>query len=252
MRITSGGELLINTTSDAGDYKLQVNGNTYGVGNYYMNFSQDALTRLHIRNINTGGAAYVETTFETANGQGAVGKLGPNISYKTSSANSTFLYNGATYGDISILNDNGTGKIVMAAGGSSTAQFTLTSSGNVETTGSIKTAAPSGGTAAAWKLGERVASAGVTFNDQQYIQLRAGNGTQKEHREERPAMVEAEPTPPIEEKVERRVVVAKRPRLGGFERHGGPPGPQGGITGGFSPNGGLHAGDSGEFGKRGR
>ncbi len=28
MRITSGGELLINTTSDAGDYKLQVNGNT--------------------------------------------------------------------------------------------------------------------------------------------------------------------------------------------------------------------------------
>jgi hypothetical protein len=29
MRITSGGELLINTTSDAGDYKLQVNGNVY-------------------------------------------------------------------------------------------------------------------------------------------------------------------------------------------------------------------------------
>jgi hypothetical protein len=27
MRITSGGELLINTTTDAGDYKLQVNGN---------------------------------------------------------------------------------------------------------------------------------------------------------------------------------------------------------------------------------
>jgi hypothetical protein len=73
-----------------------------------------------------------------------------------------------------------------------------------------------------------------------------------EHREERPAMVEAEPTPPIEEKVERRVVVVKRPRLGGVERRGGPPGPPGGITGGFSPNGGLHAGDSGEFGKRGR
>jgi len=32
MRITSGGELLINTTSDAGDYKLQVNGNTYTNG----------------------------------------------------------------------------------------------------------------------------------------------------------------------------------------------------------------------------
>jgi hypothetical protein len=36
LRITSGGELLINTTSDAGDYKLQVNGNIYisGRGNY--------------------------------------------------------------------------------------------------------------------------------------------------------------------------------------------------------------------------
>jgi hypothetical protein len=32
MRITSGGELLINTTSDAGDYKLQVNGNTLTSG----------------------------------------------------------------------------------------------------------------------------------------------------------------------------------------------------------------------------
>lgn len=30
MRITSLGELLINTTSDAGDYKLQVNGTAYG------------------------------------------------------------------------------------------------------------------------------------------------------------------------------------------------------------------------------
>jgi hypothetical protein len=36
MRITSGGELLINTTSDAGDYKLQVNGNTYGNGTAYF------------------------------------------------------------------------------------------------------------------------------------------------------------------------------------------------------------------------
>jgi hypothetical protein len=32
MRITSGGELLINTTSDAGDYGLQVNGNGWFTG----------------------------------------------------------------------------------------------------------------------------------------------------------------------------------------------------------------------------
>ena len=36
MRITSGGELLINTTSDAGDYKLQVNGNAYVSGTSYL------------------------------------------------------------------------------------------------------------------------------------------------------------------------------------------------------------------------
>ncbi len=36
MRVTSAGELLINTTSDAGDYKLQVNGNTYGNGTAYF------------------------------------------------------------------------------------------------------------------------------------------------------------------------------------------------------------------------
>jgi hypothetical protein len=35
MRITSSGELLINTTSDAGDYKLQVNGNVYSNGNFF-------------------------------------------------------------------------------------------------------------------------------------------------------------------------------------------------------------------------
>ena len=32
MRVTDAGELLINTTSDAGDYKLQVNGSIYSTG----------------------------------------------------------------------------------------------------------------------------------------------------------------------------------------------------------------------------
>lgn len=64
-------------------------------------------------------------------------------------------------------------------------------------------------------------------------------------REERPTVVEAEPVAPIEDTVERRVVV-KPPRLGGVERPGGPAGPPGGITGGF----GMSAYGGGEFGGR--
>ena len=63
--------------------------------------------------------------------------------------------------------------------------------------------------------------------------------------EERPAMVEAEPTPPIEEKVERRVV-AKRPRLGGDGGQGLELGPPPGFWAGHGGSG------SGEFGSRSR
>jgi hypothetical protein len=163
MRITSGGELLIGTTTDVGDFKLQM------AGSAHINLSQDSLTRMYIKNINTGSAAYVETTFETANGSGAVGKLGPNISYKTSTSNSTFLYNGASYGDISILNDNTNGKISMATGGSSSAQFTLTSGGNVEIEiGSIKTGEPDTGWGrAAIKIGASVS--GEAFDVTRYL-----------------------------------------------------------------------------------
>ncbi len=44
MRITSGGELLLNTTTDAGDYKLQVNGNAYILGSLSTKSSTTAAT----------------------------------------------------------------------------------------------------------------------------------------------------------------------------------------------------------------
>jgi hypothetical protein len=119
MRITSGGELLINTTSDAGDYKLQVNGNGLFTGRLLVN--------------NAADDADIAMTIKAPSG---VGKY-----------------------------------IMFGRDASDIAKFTLSSSGDIVTGGSIKTAAPSAGNAAAWKLGERVASAGVTFNDQQYIQL---------------------------------------------------------------------------------
>jgi hypothetical protein len=126
MRITSGGELLINTTSDAGDYKLQVNGGVYmGIPTVFAaNYSQ---------------IIFSETT----------GNTNSVIFYDNVSATKTLTFRVNSGSDA----------------------MTLAGSGNLTLSGSIKTAAPSAGNAAAWKLGERVASAGVTFNDQQYIQV---------------------------------------------------------------------------------
>jgi hypothetical protein len=74
-----------------------------------------------------------------------------------------------------------TNEIVIGSGGrgegSNTIRLGNTSITAVKTSGSITTGAPSGGTAAAWKFGERVASAGVTLNNSQYIQLNVGGTT---------------------------------------------------------------------------
>lgn len=148
MRITSGGELLINTTSDAGDYKLQVNGNIYnsvsqGAIQFWSNSNNPSI---NIR-ANTGYNAILAFTQEGVADRWSIG---------TKSADATLYF---STGD---------------ALGSTKA--TLSSGGNLELTGSIKTAAPSGGNAAAWKLGERVASSSLTLNTTQYIQLDI-NGT---------------------------------------------------------------------------
>lgn len=45
MRLTTSGELLINTTSDAGDYKLQVSGNIYATGGLTLTGTGSIFTR---------------------------------------------------------------------------------------------------------------------------------------------------------------------------------------------------------------
>ena len=119
MRITSGGELLINTTSDAGDYKLQVNGAIYSTNGTAENIW-----------MNDGIAS---SSLQQAS----------NIFFINGNASS------ATHASI-----------VFRSSSAYTERMRITSGGNVEiTTGSIKTGAPSGGTAKPWKLGE----AGVTL-----------------------------------------------------------------------------------------
>lgn len=103
MRITSGGELLIGTTSDAGDYKLQVNGNSYVNGDFTSTGTLYLSTNnSYLRVRNAANSAYIAT-------------IGVNTSNK-----------------VQVDPDNN----------------------GTEFGGSIKTAAPSGGTAKPYKWGE--------------------------------------------------------------------------------------------------
>ena len=103
MRINTNGELLINTTSDAGDYKLQVNGNVYATGTI-------EITNTNPLKFSYGGNADIW------------------------------------------MSGNGTLRVINQAYSSSL--FSISNAGNVEASGSIKTAAPSGGTAKPYKWGE--------------------------------------------------------------------------------------------------
>jgi len=146
MRITSGGELLINTTSDAGDYKLQVNGaSRFLTGADGIDLGQS-----------TGNSARANVIFRGTNASGTskIGYIGLNV-----------------YSNDGTMDIVATDYIRLRTGGSATTALYLDNNQNAEVGGSIKTAAPSGGTAASWKLGERVASSGLTLNDTQYIQL---------------------------------------------------------------------------------
>jgi hypothetical protein len=84
---------------------------------------------------NTSTSGQNQCGFFAENNLGHVGQLfktGSSYSaYKTISANDLGFYNGTTAGDISILNDFSSGRIKFAAGGSSTAQATLFSNGNL-------------------------------------------------------------------------------------------------------------------------
>jgi len=140
MRITSAGELLINTTSDAGDYKLQVNGNVYINGKSHYP--------------NTGNVLSLETYL--SNQDKAITNFYQAQNYPSSNSY-TRVFDIVSSGDAT---GGGVIRFLTSAGNTApTASLILTTSQNAEFGGSIKTAAPSGGTAKPWKLGE----AGVTL-----------------------------------------------------------------------------------------
>jgi hypothetical protein len=57
--------------------------------------------------------------------------------------------------------------------------MSITSGGDIEATGSIKTGAPSGGTAKPWKFGNRIAATNCYLNSSQYIELEVDGTTYK-------------------------------------------------------------------------
>lgn len=127
MRITAGGNVLIGTTTDAGQ-KLQVNGDIYTTGDFIL------------------------------------------------TAGKTLKYSSTAY---ITPEDNVAGARIVTPGafnvavGGTTPKFTLSTAGNLEITGTLKTGVPTGGTAAEWKLGSRVAAT-VVVNTTEYIEVDIG------------------------------------------------------------------------------
>ena len=130
------GNVGVGTTADAG-YKLDVNGtmrvsgaSTFN-GAVTLTINQNGQTISTVRNTTAGTSseAYFQATSDASSGSSTFGKTSSLFSgYKILTASSGYIYNG-TAGNLAILNDVASGSIVMAAGGSSTAHFTIASTG---------------------------------------------------------------------------------------------------------------------------
>lgn len=142
--ITAGGNFLIGTTTDNG-YKLQVNGAAYIGTSSTSNISTYIASNVAGVEINGGtGSASV--------GASAYMRIGDTISAKYW---------------IQQINNNADLQFWFYDGGSWSTKQKLNNNGSIQTT------APSGGTAAAWKLGSRVAAT-VALDTTQYIELDVG------------------------------------------------------------------------------
>jgi hypothetical protein len=133
-RITTGGNVLINTNTNSGQ-TLQVNGNGFFGGQ-----------------IQLSGTGYNATNSPTV--------------FLTNTTATT----GRNYGINSF--DSGGFQIFDVTNSNATV-FAISSSSNVSLIGSLTTGTPTGGTAAAWKLGSRVAAT-VVVNTTEYIEVDIG------------------------------------------------------------------------------
>ena len=126
----NGGNFGFGTTTDAG-FRLDVNGTARVQDDITVSRNKNQTTGVFISNTTNSASSAVAINLTSSSGEAVFAKK-PALGsvYKTISGNDTYIYNG-TAGDISILNDFATGRIKFAAGGASTAQMTLFSTGNL-------------------------------------------------------------------------------------------------------------------------
>jgi hypothetical protein len=132
LRIGSNGNVLINTTTDAG-FKLDVNGTARVQDNVTVQKNQNLLTSIDLTNTTSGANSYTQFSAisDVNSGANSFGKYSTlKTAYKIIQPRDSYYYNGSIAGDFAILNDCSSGKIKFAAGGASTAHMTLFSTGN--------------------------------------------------------------------------------------------------------------------------
>jgi hypothetical protein len=131
----------VGTTTSVG-YKLDVNGTGRFTDNLLIEKGQNTTTKVEAKNTTIGtisDAAFIATSDASA-GQTVFGKKSSGVTtYKILTQSSAYWYNG-TAGDISIINDFSSGAIKLAAGGSSSANLTIASTGAATFSSSIEAA----------------------------------------------------------------------------------------------------------------
>jgi hypothetical protein len=129
----AGGNVGINTTTDAG-FRLDVNGTARVSDNLSVIKNHNGLTTIELTNGQSGSNSYAQYSAiaDISSGANSFGKYSSTkTAYKIIEAKDSYYYNGSTGGDFSILNDYSLGKIKFAAGGSSTAQVTISTTGQL-------------------------------------------------------------------------------------------------------------------------
>jgi hypothetical protein len=96
--------------------------------------NQNQGTSINLENVNGGNLASTRFNFNTdlGNGSGQIIKYGnATVPYKIIGAGTFAMYNGTSGGNLAFLNDHAAGSLLFSAGGSSTAQMTLTNLGRL-------------------------------------------------------------------------------------------------------------------------
>ncbi len=118
-----------------------------GTGTLTLSRNQNAATSISASNTTSGtsSSSQISAISDATSGATSIGKYSTTTTaYKIIAAKDGYLYNGAVAGDIGILNDFTSGTIKFAAGGSSTSQLVLKTTGQLQLNNYTSTSAFTG------------------------------------------------------------------------------------------------------------